>query len=250
MYQNYPKTQSDACLICNEPLLKNISFVHLIKALPICSHCLNQFQIIDKTFPFYHYPLHILYFYNEFFKSLLFQYKGLYDYALKDVFLCLYHDQMMKLFKDYIIVVTPSSQEDNDLRGFAPMETIARTISQNVFIGLYKKEKYKQSDLRYEERSQVNEKIGIKNGHMLKGKKVLIMDDVITSGNTLLTCLSLVLLQEPQCVELLVLSTKKDIETFAHEEGNLLFSIYWKKQTRIVNKTLYYCALYESFILK
>lgn len=224
MYQNNQKSQQNECLICYDPLLKNISFVHLVKQLPICSHCLNQFQIINKTILFYHYPLNILYNYNEFFKSLLFQYKGLYDYALKDTFLCLFHDQMIKTFKDYIIVVSPSSQEDNLKRGFAPMETIARTISQNVFTGLYKKEKYKQSELRYEERKLVNEKIGIRNGELLKGKKVLIMDDVITSGNTLYTCLSLVLKEKPQSVELLVLSTKKDLDTFAkNKEGDLLF---------------------------
>lgn len=230
MYQNNQKAQSNDCLICYQPLLKDISFVHLIKSLPICPQCLNQFQIIDKTIPFHHYPLRILYFYNEFFQSLLFQYKGLYDYALKDTFLCLYHDELTTVLKDYMIVVTPSSQEDNLERGFAPMETIAKTISQNVFTGLYKKEKYKQSDLRYEERYKVSEKIGIRNGEELKGRKVLIMDDVITSGNTLSTCLSLVLSQEPESIELLVLSTKKDINTFAkEEEGNLLFSIFCKK---------------------
>ena len=118
-----------------------------------------------------------------------------------------------------MIVVAPSSQEDNLVRGFAPMEMIAKTIHQNVFTGLYKKEKYKQSDLRYQDRKKMKEKIGIKNGKQLKGKKILIIDDVITSGNTLLTCLSLVLLQKPQCVELLVLSTKKDIEVLSFDEG-------------------------------
>lgn len=225
MHQNNQKTQSNDCLICYQPLLKDISFVHLIRSLPICTHCLNQFQIIDRTISFYRYPLRILYFYNEFFRSLLFQYKGLYDYALKDTFLCLYHHELLKTLKDYIIVVAPSSREDNLVRGFAPVETIARTINQNVFTGLYKKESYKQSQLRYEERHKVNGKIGIRNGEELRGKKVLIMDDVITSGNTLLTCLSLVILQEPKSIELLVLSTKKDINTFAQlEEENLLFT--------------------------
>lgn len=243
MYQNNQKTQSNDCLICYKPLLKDISFVHLIRAMPICPHCLKQFQIIDKTISFHHHPLRILYAYNEFFQSLLFQYKGLYDYALKDVFLCLYQRELQVKFKDYIIVVVPSAIEDNLARGFPPVETIAKTISQNVFTGLYKKEKYKQSDLRYEERKQVTEKIGIRNGELLKGKKVLIMDDVITSGNTLLTCLSLVLSQEPMLVELLVLSTKKDINTFVCEkEGDLLFPYFGKKQINIVNCTLYCCT--------
>ncbi len=219
MYQNNQKTQSNECLICFEPLLKEISFVHIIKSLPVCSHCLKQFKILNIHILFHHYPLQILYLYNTFFQSLLYQYKGLYDYALKDTFLCLFSDELIKKYSDYVIVVAPSSQEDNLVRGFAPMEMIAKTIHQNVFTGLYKKEKYKQSDLRYQDRKKMKEKIGIKNGKQLKGKKILIIDDVITSGNTLLTCLSLVLLQKPQCVELLVLSTKKDIEVLSFDEG-------------------------------
>ena len=106
-------------------------------------------------------------------------------------------------YKDYIIVVAPSSQEDNELRGFAPVETIAQTFSSQIFNGLYK-----QSDLSYQERKRVARRIDIRDGEKLKGKKVLILDDVITSGSTLHSCLLLVLAQEPQSVELLALSTK------------------------------------------
>ena len=206
MHKKYQKTQSDECLICLTPLLKDISFAHLVKNFPLCSRCLNQFEIIDAHIDFHHYPLHILYSYNEFFRSLLFQYKGLYDHALKDAFLCLYHEQFQQKYQDYIIVVTPSAKEDNAIRGFAPIQTIAETFSTQIFTGLYKKEKYKQSDLSYEERKKVKQKIGIKNGSMLKGKKIMILDDVITSGSTLYRCLSLILQQEPQHVELVVLA--------------------------------------------
>ncbi|MFQ9633361.1 MAG: ComF family protein, partial [Coprobacillus cateniformis] len=133
---------------------------------------------------------------------------GLYDHALKDAFLCLFQCEFDNQYKDYIIVVAPSSQEDNELRGFAPVETIAQTFSSQIFNGLYKKEKYKQSDLSYQERKRVARRIDIRDGEKLKGKKVLILDDVITSGSTLHSCLLLVLAQEPQSVELLALSTK------------------------------------------
>ena len=44
----------------------------------------------------------------------------------------------------------------------------------------YPIKKYKQSDLGYEQRKRVIDKIGIHNGEELKGQKVLIIDDVIT----------------------------------------------------------------------
>lgn len=210
MYSKHQAEQSDDCLICFQPLLKQVSLVHLIKHVPICPNCMKKFEIIDWHIDFHHYPLWILYHYNSFFQTLLFQYKGLYDQALRKTFLCLFLTQLEKKYKDYIVVVAPSSEEDNLKRGFSPIETIAKTFSSNVFTGLYKKEKYKQSDLSYAERKNVFSKIGIHNGEKLKDKKVLILDDVMTSGSTLYTCLKLVLEYQPQNVELLVLSTKQD----------------------------------------
>ena len=201
MHKDNPKAQSEECLICLTPLLENISFVHLVSKMPLCQHCLEQFEVLHACIDFYHYPLTILYSYNDFFQSLLFQYKGLYDYALKDAFLCLFQSEFYNQYQDYIIVVAPSSQEDNELRGFAPVETIAQTVSNQIFNGIYKKEKYKQSDLSYQERKRVMHKIDIRDGEKLKGKKVLILDDVVTSGSTLHSCLLLVLAQKPKSIE-------------------------------------------------
>lgn len=214
MCQNHSLSQSDCCLICCEPLLKEVSFVHLITYQPICIHCFSQLHIYDWDITFHHYPLHILYEYNDFFQTLLFQYKGLYDYALKDAFLCFQLQELKRKYRHYMIVVTPSSVEDNEKRGFAPMEAIAKTFSSHVFTGLYKKEKYKQSDLTYAQRIMMKNKIGIKNGEVLKGKKVLIIDDVITSGQTLLSCIQVVEKQRPRLIECLVLSTKRRREDF------------------------------------
>lgn len=210
MYKNDKKTQCN-CLICHTPLLKEISLLHLLNHYSICLSCMKEFQILNKNISFYHHPMRILYFYNDFFKTLLYQYKGIYDYALKDAFLSLYSKELKMKYKDYIIVVAPSSNEDNQKRGFAPVESIFKSIHENVFTGLYKKETYKQSELNFVERSHVKDKIGIENGEMLRGKKILIVDDVLTSGSTLYTCLNLVLLYNPTHVELLVLSTRRNI---------------------------------------
>lgn len=211
MYKDHQKTQCDVCLICLTPILSQISFVHYIQHIPLCPKCLNQFEILDQTIDFHHYPLRILYKYNDFFKKILYQYKGLYDYALKDAFLCLFHEEFQKKYNDYLIVTAPSWKDDNKQREFAPIPAIAYTFSSHVFCGLYKKEKYKQSNMVFEERLKVDKKIGIHNGEKLKGKKVLILDDVLTSGSTLYACLKHILQYDPQSVELVVLATKRSM---------------------------------------
>lgn len=204
------KTQRDECLICLSSCLEDISFVHIVKPLPICRHCFDQLEMIDKTIDFHHHPLRILYNYNEFFRNLLYQYKGLYDIALKDVFFSSISPDLDKVIFDRLIVVAPSWEEDNQRRGFSPMKTIAETISSQVFDGIYKKEKYKQSDLSFEERKKVSSKLGIRNGEQLTGKDILILDDVFTSGSTLEALLNLVLEFHPKSVELLVIASKSN----------------------------------------
>lgn len=212
MYIYPQKSQSNECLICLSFISENISLAHLLSPIPLCSQCLQKFNILDQTVTFHHHHLRVLYQYDDFFKSLLFQYKGLYDYALKDAFLTLYVSEFKEKYRTHIIVIAPSSKDDNDIRGFAPMEAIVSTFSSRIFIGLYKKEKYKQSDLSYAERSEVYKKIGIDNGELLAGQEVLIFDDVMTSSSTLLACLSLVESYHPKSIELMVLSSKNRLK--------------------------------------
>lgn len=220
MHSYDQRTQYHDCLICFEPLQKQISMINLSAQFPLCLKCIKQFEIIDMKLDFHHYPLRILYHYNDFFKSLLYQYKGLYDIALKDAFLCLYHREFLNKFKNHIIVVAPSYQIDNEKRGFAPSQTIANTFSSHVFTGLYKKEGYKQSGLSFEQRKDVINKIGIQDGEFLTGKKVLIFDDVITSSSTMLACLKLVKSFHPQSIELLVLATKRSQDELKKTSGD------------------------------
>ncbi|MEE1284942.1 MAG: phosphoribosyltransferase, partial [Acutalibacteraceae bacterium] len=57
---------------------------------------------------------------------------------------------------------------------------------------------------------------------ILKDKKVLIIDDVLTSGETLKACLMLVLSAQPKYVELLVLSTKQDLKELENRFNTVL----------------------------
>ncbi len=181
------------CLICFNDLLHDFSFQSINgKYLPICQTCQNQFERANLHFQIQHYPIWILYYYNDFIKKLIYQYKGCYDIALAPVFLADFIEQLKKKYKDYVILFPPSTDQDNQKRGFLHMEEIAKQIHQNVWNIFYKTENYKQSNIPFDNRSLIHKVIGIKNFKVLENQKILLMDDIYTSGNTIQTCLNLI----------------------------------------------------------
>lgn len=180
---------------------------HLLYQPPICFACLSKLEIVDITTIKANKPTRILYRYNDFFKQLLFQYKGQYDLALKDVFLCTSKEDLQRRYQDYLIVTIPSSKEDNEKRGFCPNEEIVKTFTNDIFRGLYKSENYKQTNQK--DRRGIKKILQIKDGYLLTKRKVLIFDDVVTSGNTLQATVDLLQSYHPTCIEILVLASKQ-----------------------------------------
>lgn len=209
MSEHHHFSQQDVCLICHHPLGEKSSFHFLFSPSNICMNCQSELKKLNLQGTFHQYPIKVLFDYNEFFRTLLFRYKGQYDYALKDAFL--YEDQreLARRYKDYLIVVVPSASKANEVRGFAPNQAIASTIHSHVFNGLYKKTDYKQSEQSYTQRAGIHDVIGLKGGFFLKNKKILLFDDVMTSGETIMTCLNLIEKEEPQKIEILILSMKE-----------------------------------------
>lgn len=203
MYQKHSNRQ---CLICFKDINHRVSLYHLLYQPPICFDCLKKFEKMDSMYLWHTYPIYIIYQYNDFFRKLLFQYKGQYDVALKDVFLCTMRLELQKKYQEYRVVIIPSSEEDNTKRGFCPNEKIVETFSNKIFSGLYKTSNYKQTSQK--DRSKIKDIVQIKDGYLLTNQKVLLFDDVITSGNTMTTCIDLITPFHPRSIEILVLSSK------------------------------------------
>lgn len=208
MYQSYFKIKQNECLICFNRVDKQ-EFLLSYKANPcVCLSCFNKFNVLFKKDMFNGYPILYLYEYNDFFKSLLFRYKGQYDIALAKVFLSVYKEKLKRMYRDHIIVVAPSSKQQNRIRGFKPMYEIAKSLELPIFTGLYKKSEYKQSDQSFENRKNIYDIIDIENEKQLENKKILIIDDVMTSGNTLLSCAKCVEKVRVKSISFLILSKR------------------------------------------
>lgn len=208
MYSHNRKAQSHVCLICHRQIEETRSLSRLFAAKAICDDCRHSFEKLDLDTTICGYPLKILYYYNDFFKGLLFHYKGLYDYALRDAFLDDVKDILRDRYRDYLIALVPADPSGNAKRQFAGNEGIARTFSTHIFNGLYKKRPYKQTEQSFTGRSKIKDIIGLRGGGFLRHQKVLLFDDVITSGETMKSCIKLVGACEPECIEVLVLSSR------------------------------------------
>ena len=198
--------QTRQCLICHSDLNDSVSLFHLLYQPKLCYKCIQAFEVIDLSFYFKKIKTRVLYHYNDFFKELLFQYKANYDYALKDAFLIPFVD-LKQLYHHHLIAVVPSSNQDNQKRGFCPNEAIVKNLGDNVFTGLYKRSDYKQTSQK--DRSLVAKEIRIKDGYLLTNQKVLLFDDVLTSGNTINTCIELIKQYHPKSIEVLILSSNQ-----------------------------------------
>lgn len=86
------------------------------------------------------------------------------------------------------------------------MEEIAKNLKLPLFTGLYKNCEYKQTNQRYEQRELVRNVIAIRDEHILENKDILLIDDVMTSGNTIMACINCLEKAKPQSIRVLVLA--------------------------------------------
>ena len=173
------KYQNRQCLICHKELNQETSLFHLLYPRSLCLDCLSKFEVVSQKTHLLGYSTYVLYKYNDFFRTTLYQYKALDDYALKDCFIESFQE-LKRTYKNYIIVVIPSSQKDNKRRGFCPNVEIVKTFSRHIFTGLYKKEDYKQT--KQKDRSQVKKILSIKEGNLLYKKNVFCCVEIDFAG--------------------------------------------------------------------
>lgn len=161
--------------------------VFLFNEKIVCDDCKKQIKIHDKTYLIDGIEWYVLYEYNEYLERLFFQYKEQRDVVLKDLFL----NDVKLSFSKYCVCALCSSEEKRFFRGFEPIIDIFSGHNVCVYSPFYKKENVKQSSLSGRDREKIGEVLALKSLYPLPKKKIMVVDDVCTTGSTLRTAIAL-----------------------------------------------------------
>lgn len=179
------------CKICFKEI-KITSPSEILNNFSLCSDCYFSLKPGLRKIKLNTEKGYCLYSYEESMKSLIYQFKGCGDYELKDVFLSRYKNLLRLLFKKYTLVPAPSYEAHNKERGFNHIIEIFSVLALPICDCLIKNKDIKQSDLKKTEREKIGNYLSIKEGTDLKNKKVLFVDDILTTGSTAKACINLI----------------------------------------------------------
>lgn len=193
------------CRICFRELDDKRPLISWLFDQPIiCYPCQKQFVRFQKQCHDDEISVYAYYLYNDFMENLLFQYKESRDIALAPVFLNAIHQDFIDRFRHATLVPMPSSDAKTKERGFVPLLKMLENEKVAICDCLMKKGAYKQSRQRGKSRENIREMMQFKEEVPLPKGRIILFDDVLTSGNTLKTARRLFLQHgiETECVVL------------------------------------------------
>lgn len=165
------------CLICNKEY-KN----YLVNSGTfLCKKCSKILEPIYKSFTLDGYEGISIFKYSKEIKDIILNIKVNKDHALTKIFLNRIKSYLLLTYRGYVIVPIPSLYKDDKERGFNHVVEIFRQINLPIFPILFKNKNIKQAVNK--NRSTIS--FGVKENILKKDAKILLVDDFITSGNSI-----------------------------------------------------------------
>lgn len=158
----------------------------------LCKDCLTKLDYVANKFRVDRYQAHAVYFYNDAMKKLIADYKFNRNTSLSKVFASILYDycRVNNLFDCDYILASPSSKKTLNSRGFDHIKMVTDEFIEKTnckYLSSLKKtiNTKSQHTLDKDERA-LNLKGAFELNEDLEGKSVLLIDDLITTGNTAL----------------------------------------------------------------
>ena len=183
----------------------------------LCRDCYDRLDYVDNKFLIKAYECYSIYFYDEFFKKLIGLYKFERRTEFSRIFSKMVYDYGIKknLFDCDYILPSPSSRKTLINRGFDHIRLITDDFIDKIkpvylddFIKI--KDTRAQHDLGKEARS-TNLIGAFRLDKDLTGKSVLIIDDLVTTGNTSLEMIRVLEQANVKDIKILALASERRV---------------------------------------
>jgi len=184
-------TNSGECLVCFRPVIEGLDLYELFTKNDIlCGNCRKKLIRLDRVYDVNGLKVHALYLYNDVLEKWMYQIKESKDETLGKCFMFDLSNKINKAYREYVLVPVPSSIEKTEERGFHAVHKMFASIDC-VKLDCLIKDDIKQSKLNRYERQQINSSIHLIDNSVKQMSKLLIVDDVCTTGASLKACVDL-----------------------------------------------------------
>lgn len=187
MYKSHLKSKL-RCASCFEPKLEGKGLFNLILTSPfLCISC--NIEPTPQKIKLDEFVVESFYSYDNNFRKLLLQYKENNDKFLAPIFL---HPILLDLsikFRNHIFVCAPSRLESMKLRGFEHLQLMLEVYGFKTLEIFENDAKIDQTQSK--NREDISKHIILKDIPIDTSSKIVLFDDVLTSGSTIKACYQL-----------------------------------------------------------
>ena len=176
----------------------------------ICPKCQDELNPRFISYKVDNYKALAVYEYTPFIKNIIYLYKGCFDYELNETFLNLYIKEIKIRFHGYKIIPIPSYIEDDKKRGFNHVLEAFKKVGLEVLPIIEKTAHQKQADQTAKKRKEIGKYLALKEKINLENTKVLIVDDIYTTGSTTRATINMIERLNPKDIKVLVLAKTSD----------------------------------------
>ncbi len=197
------------CKICFK-LLKSDSLYEIYNDDScVCEQCQNKLAPHFQKFRIGGVDGVAIYRYDDNIKSLLYQLKGCCDIELSPIFFNRFKNELKTMYKGYVVVPAPSYVVEDSNREFNHVIEIFKFLNLPIYHIVNKITPFKQAEHSKRRRVEIIDHLQVTSLSEINNKKVLIVDDVMTTGSTLKAMISLLSKGRPKIMKILVMAKRE-----------------------------------------